>query len=103
MASTATVTWRPDIDKTLCQMPAVKSELTREANSIAMRANAMGAGFRTERTKNYETGEHVGGKSPVYKADKARNYKGAATAMVHTANYAAMKDTHLHNTLSKAL
>lgn len=103
MARSVVINWNPDMQKSLCQMPAVKSELTREANSIAMRANAMGAGFRTERTKNYETGERVGGKSPVYKADKAREFKDTSTAMVHTANYAAMKDTHLHNTLLKAL
>ena len=103
MASGCTVKWDPDRDRKLAHMPAVKGELTKEANGIAMRANAMGSAFRTEKTVDYETGEHVGGTAPRYEADKAQEFGDSSVAIAYTGNYSAMKHNHLHNALLKSI
>ena len=81
--------------------PALVEPLGEAARRIADTANAMSSGFRTERTKNYETGEHVGGTRPSYGYSTRVGKKGPV-AIVMTKNYAAMKDTTLNNTLLKA-
>ena len=75
--------------------------LQQKAVEIAARANSYGAGFETERTVVWATGEHVGGTQPVYGSDVKKGGKGPV-GIVMTKNYAAMKDNYLHNTLLKA-
>lgn len=75
--------------------------LRQKADEIADKANSYGAGFETERTVVWATGERVGGTQPVYGSDVKKGGKGPV-GIVMTKNYAAMKDNYLHNTLLKA-
>ena len=79
----------------------IESALAEKAAEIAAAANALGAGFETEQTVRWATGEHVGGTSPEYGSDVKRGAKGPV-GIVMTRNYAAMKDNHENNTLLKA-
>lgn len=93
----------PDAPLVIFHLPEVKSALTKEAQAIASRANAMSAGFRTKEGKDPETGEERGGKRPKYAALPARDsaYVGSI-ALVVEKNYAAILDNHKNNTLLKA-
>lgn len=96
------VVMAPDWEEKVQTMPGLKSVLSTAAWNIAAKATANSAGFRTEKTKDYETGERYGGKSPLYLAKDARNFGKRAVALVYTGNYAAAKDNTLHNTLLKS-
>ena len=97
------VVMEPNWEKDILQFPAVKDALTKEANAISGRANALGAGFRTQHYTRPKTREKVGGKQPVYKSLPARMFKGYPVAIVTEGNYAAMKDNYDHNTLLKSI
>lgn len=100
------------------------SEGTREilnkiAADVASRANSMateksGVWYETGKPhtpgrsggKFHEHGnvtETIGGKDAEYAYKPAIRGKSGLVALVHTDNYAAMLDTHKHNTLLKAL
>ena len=91
-----------DWEQKVQSMEGLKSVLSTIAWSIASKASANSAGFRTERTTDWETGEKMGGKSPLYLAKNARMRGGKSVAIVYTGNYAAAKDNTLHNTLLKS-
>lgn len=75
-------------------------ELTR--SKIAL-SNAASSGFRTERFTDGKTKEKKGGTAPRYAGNVERHGKHKwPTGIVYTANYAAMRDNYLHNTLLKA-
>jgi len=76
-----------------------KPALKAMGENIAVRADSLGAGFRTARWHDHKTGEIKGGKQPKYGATLGNR---SAICIVHPENYAAMKDNYLHNTLLKA-
>ena len=75
--------------------------LNAKVQEITARANAMGASFRTGRFYDREENKLKGNTQPEYAGDVQKRSRGYI-GLVHPANYAAMKDTHLHNTLLKA-
>lgn len=79
----------------------VKGVLEAKTAEITGRANAMGAGFRTGRFYDRAERKLKGNTQPEYAGDVRRTGQGYV-GLVHPKNYAAMKDTHLHNTLLKA-
>ena len=96
------VVMAPDWEEKVQTMEGLHRVLSTVAWSLASKASANSAGFRTERTTVWETGEKVGGKSPLYLAKDARMKGGKAVAIVYTGNYAAAKDNTMHNTLLKS-
>lgn len=106
MASTLVIT---SIDKDpikIFQSQECKEAVTNLAKEIASKANSMSAHFRTELfypPGSNEPLENVGNQQPKYGAINAINSaKSGCVALVVEANYAAIKDNHLHNTLLKA-
>lgn len=100
--------WRIEIDEQALKhavghADGMRGVLDAKTQEIAGRANAMGAGFRTG--LYYEKKHHpkpgVGNKQPEYAGDVQMGKYGYI-GLVHPANYAALKDTYLHNTLLKA-
>ena len=96
------VVMKPGWESEVQDMPKLMSALSTHAWNIASKASANGAGYRTEKTVNYATGEHVGGKPPLYLAKDAIFTGRKSIALVYTGNYAAAKDNTLHNTLLKS-
>lgn len=80
--------------------PEIKPVLKKHGDSIAARANALGAGYVTPKWHDHETGETKGGKRPEYGATLASR---RTMCFVHPENYSAMKDNYLHNTMLKAI
>jgi len=91
-----------DWERKVQSMDGLHRVLSSVAWALASKATANAAGFRTERTTNWETGEKMGGKSPLYLAKDARMRGDKARAIVYTGNYAAAKDNTMHNTLLKS-
>ena len=91
-----------DWEQKIQSMDGLKRVLSSVAWAVASKATASSAAFLTERTTNWETGEKMGGKSPLYLAKDARMRGGKAVAIVYTGNYAAAKDNTMHNTLLKS-
>ena len=77
----------------------IKPALLSYGQRIANRANNLGAGYRTPKWHDHETGETKGGKQPEYGATLGNRQ---VICIVHPENYAAMKDNYLHNTMLKA-
>lgn len=105
MARTVKVTVKmaPDFDKIVRSMPGVGDAVTEEASYISGKANALGAGFRTGLYHRDHQSPAVGNTAPEYAYEKAKaSTRYGFVASVHPANYAAMKDNHMHNTLLKA-
>ena len=96
------VVMAPGWEEKVQDMEGMRNALSTIAWTLAARASANSAGFRTEKTVNYATGEHVGGKSPLYLAKDAIFTGRKSVALVYTGNYAAAKDNTLHNTLLKS-
>lgn len=80
--------------------PGTRKALGEEAEKIAARATALGSGYRTPKWHDHQTGETKGGKAPIYEGEAGER---KCIGIVHPANYAAMKDTYLHNTMLKAI
>lgn len=93
----------PDAPEKIYHLPQVKSVLTKQAQEIAGRANSLGSGYRTARFYDRNAKELRGDKQPVYASVKTIETRKSSVALVHNANYAAYKDTLLHNTLLKAI
>jgi hypothetical protein len=81
--------------------PGLPGALESVTTRITATANALGSGYRTPKWHDHETGETKGGTAPVYAGDVRIGKKGPI-GIVHPANYSAMKDNHLHNTMLKA-
>ena len=80
----------------------LRASMEGHVSRMTANANAMGAGFRTQRTIRYATGERVGGKQPEYVGDVQKR-RGTLVGIVRPNNYAAMKDNYEHNTLLKSI
>ena len=89
------------LEKAVNNDAVVMEVLEQKTAEVCSRANAYGASFETERTVNWATKEHVGGTQPEYGYSVRVGNQGAI-GLVMPKNYAAMKDTYLHNTLLKA-
>jgi len=63
-------------------------------------ANAMSADFRTKKSKT--KGVPVGNKQPIFGGD-VEEFGGRQVGIIYTANYAAQKHNHEHNTLLKSI
>lgn len=96
------VVMEPGWEDKVQDMEGMRNALSKIAWTLAARASANSAGFRTERTINYATKEQVGGTPPLYLAKDAIFTRGHSVALVYTGNYAAAKDNTLHNTLLKS-
>lgn len=81
--------------------PGVEDALNSATQLIVSQANLLGLGYETPIWHDHKTGETKGGTAPEYAGD-VRRVKKAPIGIVHPANYAAMKDNYLHNTLLKA-
>lgn len=107
----------PDFEQVIMEEPAVASEVTKTANQIAGRANAMGkpsgiwhetgAPHTPGRTGgvwhgNRKSTETVGGTPANYEAKAAQMRNGKPIAIVVTANNAAQRDNMENNTLLRA-
>lgn len=79
----------------------VRGVLEAKTLEITNRANAMSSGFRTGRYYDRKESKLKGNTQPEYGGDVQMGRAGYI-GLVHPLNYAAMKDTHLHNTLLKA-
>ena len=89
--------------ETIKKLPPVQSELTKRANDICGKANAMAAGFKTQVWTDPKTKERTGGTQAAYRAKPAKEYGHTSVALVYTANYAAQKENRKHNTLLKSI
>ena len=94
------------LDKAACMRainasPGLSGALESVTTRITATANALGAGYRTAKYHRDHQSPAVGGTQPKYGGDVRMGKKGPI-GIVHPANYAAMKDNHLHNTMLKA-
>lgn len=98
----ANIVWdEKALQKACTQQKGTLDALDAVAKKIASSANSLSSGFRTEVVRDYETGQTVGGTQPRYESSSKKGSHGPI-AIVYPANYSAMKDNHLHNTLLKA-
>jgi len=100
MASTKVVWDDRNIAK-LVKLPQVREEVGNAAGRIAMNAYMLGASFRTELYHRGHKSPAVGNTQPSYLSD-VRDMTHTPVGIAYTANYAAMKDNALNNTLLKA-
>lgn len=82
--------------------PAVVAEVEAATDRIKARANAMGSSFRTGLYHRNHESPAVGDTQAAYDGD-VRTMRSAAVGIVHTANYAAMRDNAENNTLLKSI
>ena len=85
----------------ICRSDATYQVIRSTGDAVAARANALSAGFRTQKYHRDHKSPAVGDKQPIYMSNIRRN-PTVPTSIVYTANYAAKKDNTLHNTLLKA-
>ena len=77
--------------------------IVRDATEqIHDRASSMSAGFKSGIRHDPKTRQRQGGTQAKYDSN-VEKHKGTHVGIVHTGNYAAMKDNHQNNTLLKAL
>lgn len=100
MASDRIVIDDKKVESAIDGSQGIKPALLSYGNRIASRANSLGAGYRTAKWHDHETGETKGGKQPEYGATLGSR---RTMCIVHPENYAAMKDNYLHNTMLKAI
>lgn len=86
----------------LCAAPAAREEVEASTGRIASEANAMSATFRSGLYHRDHKSPAVGNTQPSYGA-KVLGGGHTSVGVVYTANYAAMKDNMMHNTLLKAV
>ena len=79
----------------------MREALSSKVDEITQRANSMSSGFRTGRYYDRQSNELRGNTQPKYGGSVKLGSYGWV-GLVHPENYAAMKDTHDHNTLLKA-
>lgn len=104
MASTVTVKVdinQKSLERAVNFASGTGTALNNESLKIAAKANALSAGYRTPKWHDHETGETKGDTPARYDGNSKLGRKGYV-GIVFTANYAAQKENHLHNTLLKA-
>lgn len=81
--------------------PEVQCEVDAATRRIWSAANAMSSGYRTGLYHRDHKSPAVGNTQPAYDGD-VEVRRNAVVGIVHTGNYAAMKDNFENNTLLKA-
>lgn len=81
--------------------PEVQAEVEAATRRIWSSANAMGSGFRTGLYHRDHESPAVGNTQAAYDGD-VEVKRNAVVGIVHTGNYAAMRDNAENNTLLKA-
>ena len=104
MASTVSV--RVVIDEKSLQREVANAKGTAEAlrDDVKRRreyANSLAYGYRTGRYHDRKSGETKGNTQARYGSD-VKKFRDGYLGIVYTANYAAQKENHEHNTLLKA-
>lgn len=89
------------IGRLIGKAPEVVAEVERVTGEIAGRANSMSSGYRTGLYHRDHEPPAVGNTQPTYVGD-VEEYGNSVVGIVHTGNYAAMKDNAENNTLLKA-
>lgn len=81
----------------------VLEAIKKETASRVAKANSLGAGYKTGRYYDRTSNELKGETTPKYDGDvkPSKQSQHWPIGIVHTANYASMKDNLLHNTLVK--
>ena len=105
MADRLEIHWnKAQLNREIGKSEEVNSQITRHTARMGMAANDAGAGFKSERVLDYKKKEWVGGTQAHYGYNVERNGSDRwPVGLVYTANYAAMKDNLLHNTLLKVV
>jgi len=83
-------------------MARVSVRWNMDALGRCIGANAMSAGYRTGLYHKDHQSPAIGNTQPVYDGD-VRQMAHSVVGIVHTANYAAMRDNFESNTLLKAV
>ena len=104
MANTVNV--RVEIDQDKLERAVWFAEGTRDliredAKQRKAFANALAAGYRSGLWYDKSQGKKIGNTPAHYESSVKKTQKGYV-GMVYTANYAAQKENHQHNTLLKA-
>lgn len=86
----------------VCNGQGTRSLVTQVTSRSASNANSLSAGFRTGLYYVNHKAPPVGNTQPRYESN-VQTRKGVPIGIVYTANYAAAKENHLHNTLLKSL
>lgn len=86
----------------LAAADAARPEVESATARIEGRANALGAPFRTGLYHRNHKSPAVGNTQPVYASD-VETHGQMPVGIVHTANYAAMRDNAQNNTLLKSI
>lgn len=90
------------VAEAIADAPRMKPLLEGVSSAIATSANAMSAGFRTGRFYDRTENKLKGNTQPRY-ASNVQRRGNVLIGLIYTANYAAQKDNHEHNTLLKSL
>ena len=99
----ASVQWdEAALGRLVGKAPEVVAEVDRATREIHARANTMGAAFRTGLYHRDHRSPAVGDTQAAYDGD-VREYRGSVVGIVHTGNYAAMRDNAENNTLLKSI
>jgi len=80
---------------------AARAEVEACTSRVGSSANALSSGYRTGLYHRDHQSPAVGNTQPRYVGD-VRDFGGWPVGIVHTGNYAAMKDNFENNTLLKA-
>ncbi|WP_405735831.1 hypothetical protein [Bifidobacterium sp.] len=81
---------------------AARPQIESATSRICGTANALGAPFRTGLYHRNHQSPAVGNTQPSYGAD-VETHGGVPVGIVHTGNYAAMRDNAQNNTLLKSI
>ncbi len=81
---------------------AARPDVEAKTREIESAANAMGSGFRTGLYHRDHKSPAVGDTPASYAGD-VRDFRGIPVGIVHTGNYAAMRDNAENNTLLKSI
>lgn len=94
---------REKLWRLICKQDATYQVIRSTADGVAGNANAMSTGYRTKKYHRDHKSPGVGGTQPKYQSNTQRPKGVVPVGIVYTANYAAQKDNHEHNTLLKSL
>lgn len=90
------------LGKVIGRHPNVVAEVDAAMRRIHQTANAMGSGFRTGLYHRDHQSPAVGNTQAAYGGD-VRVMGNSVVGIVHTGNYAAMRDNAENNTLLKSM
>lgn len=90
------------VERAIADAPKMRPILQAVVAGMAANANALSAGYRTGRFYDRAEKKLKGDTQPRYASNVERHGK-ALVGLVYTANYAAMKENHEHNTLLKTM